>query len=123
MDLDCPRDSKTEILLALNQLLIRRTGEGRTTALIVDEAQNLDWNVLEEIRRDEETIRRRFSWRIWVGGLGSGPRRFGSGTKTRHRHGPLIARRASACSTDSATVVAIRPLAHVEASFSSCPPS
>ena len=50
MDLQCHRESKTEVLLALNQLLLRRTSEGRTTALIVDEAQNLDWNVLEEIR-------------------------------------------------------------------------
>ncbi|MEO7652346.1 MAG: AAA family ATPase [Bryobacteraceae bacterium] len=50
MDLQCHRESKTEVLLALNQLLLKRTTEGRTTALIVDEAQNLDWNVLEEIR-------------------------------------------------------------------------
>src|SRR5207245_7399674 len=50
LELNCHKDSKTEILLTLNQLLIRRNNEGRTTALIVDEAQNLDWNVLEEIR-------------------------------------------------------------------------
>src|SRR5215475_10480888 len=35
MDLQCHRESKTEVLLALNQLLLKRTSEGRTTALIV----------------------------------------------------------------------------------------
>jgi general secretion pathway protein A len=49
-DLQCDRSSKTEILIALNEFLIHRTASGRTTALIVDEAQNLDWEVLEEIR-------------------------------------------------------------------------
>jgi general secretion pathway protein A len=49
-DLRCPRNSKTEILFALNRLLIDRNEQGGTTVLIVDEAHNLDWNVLEEIR-------------------------------------------------------------------------
>jgi general secretion pathway protein A len=50
LDLQCDRTSKTETLFALNEFLIHRTHSGRTTALIVDEAQNLDWDVLEEIR-------------------------------------------------------------------------
>lgn len=50
LDLDCDRDSKTEVLFTLNNLLIERSQRGQTTVLIVDEAQNLDWNVLEEIR-------------------------------------------------------------------------
>jgi general secretion pathway protein A len=49
-DLQCSRTSKTEVLLALNQLLIERANNNQTTALIVDEAQNLEWAVLEEIR-------------------------------------------------------------------------
>src|SRR6185295_3051608 len=49
-DLKCNRGSKTDILFALNEFLILRNNSGRTTALIVDEAQNLDWDVLEEIR-------------------------------------------------------------------------
>ncbi len=50
LDLRCTRTSKTEVLMALNQLLIQNANEGRTTALIVDEAHNLEWDVLEEIR-------------------------------------------------------------------------
>src|SRR5260370_21137362 len=46
----CDRTSKTEVLFALNEYLIHRNNSGRTTALIIDEAQNLDWEVLEEIR-------------------------------------------------------------------------
>ena len=34
----------------MNNLLLERAGAGRTTVLIVDEAHNLDWDVLEEIR-------------------------------------------------------------------------
>jgi general secretion pathway protein A len=49
-DLPCNHRSKTEVLLALNNLLIERSAAGRTTALIVDEAHNLEWDVLEEIR-------------------------------------------------------------------------
>jgi len=49
-DLTCKRNSKTEVLLALNSMLIQRTNQNQTTVLIVDEAQNLDWDVLEEIR-------------------------------------------------------------------------
>jgi general secretion pathway protein A len=50
LDLRCDRKSKTEVLFSLNQLLIEEAGAGRTTVLIVDEAHNLEWDVLEEIR-------------------------------------------------------------------------
>ncbi len=50
LDLRCNRLSKTEVLLALNNMLLERAGVGRTTVLIVDEAHNLEWDVLEEIR-------------------------------------------------------------------------
>jgi len=50
LDLRCNRHSKTEVLIALHALLLERTGAGRSTVLIVDEAHNLDWDVLEEIR-------------------------------------------------------------------------
>jgi general secretion pathway protein A len=50
LDLRCSRTSKTEVLFALNHLLIQQANEGRTTVLIVDEAHNLEWEVLEEIR-------------------------------------------------------------------------
>jgi general secretion pathway protein A len=50
LDLRCTTKSKTEVLFALNQLLIQQAQEGRTTVLIVDEAHNLEWDVLEEIR-------------------------------------------------------------------------
>lgn len=42
--------TKTEVLIALNEMLIERANHGQTTVLIVDEAHNLDWKVLEEIR-------------------------------------------------------------------------
>src|SRR5208283_1528347 len=50
LELECNRQSKTEVLLALNGLLLERAEAGRTTALIVDEAHNLGWDALEEIR-------------------------------------------------------------------------
>jgi len=49
-DLQCDRKSKPEVLVALNALLIQQAERGRTSVLIVDEAHNLDWEVLEEIR-------------------------------------------------------------------------
>lgn len=49
-DLQCDRKSKTDVLFALNALLIQQAERGRTCVLIVDEAHNLEWNVLEEIR-------------------------------------------------------------------------
>jgi type II secretory pathway predicted ATPase ExeA len=50
LDLRCERTSKTEVLFALNSLLLNQADQGRTTVLIVDEAHNLEWEVLEEIR-------------------------------------------------------------------------
>jgi general secretion pathway protein A len=49
-DLRCDHRSKVDVLLALHSMLIERANHGGTTALIVDEAHNLDWEVLEEIR-------------------------------------------------------------------------
>ncbi len=49
-DLKCDRKSKPEILAALNDLLVYQAERGRTAVLIVDEAHNLEWEVLEEIR-------------------------------------------------------------------------
>ena len=50
LDLRCNRSSKTEVIYALNDLLIQQANDGRTTVLIVDEAHNLEWEVLEEVR-------------------------------------------------------------------------
>ena len=50
LDLKCNRTSKTEVLFALNQILLENAGQGRTTVLIIDEAHNLEWDVLEEVR-------------------------------------------------------------------------
>jgi len=50
LDLPCTRTSKTEVLFALNQMLVEAMQDGRTVVLIVDEAHNLEWEVLEEIR-------------------------------------------------------------------------
>jgi len=50
LDLRCNRLSKTEVLIALNDLLLQQAQQGRTTVLIVDEAHNLDLDVLEEVR-------------------------------------------------------------------------
>jgi general secretion pathway protein A len=49
-DLQCDRKSKTDVLFALNALLIEQAERGRTAVLIIDEAHNLEWDVLEEIR-------------------------------------------------------------------------
>lgn len=50
LNLECATNSKTEILVLLNQLLLQQAAAGQTTALIVDEAHDLEWDVLEEIR-------------------------------------------------------------------------
>ncbi|MGH7967108.1 MAG: ExeA family protein, partial [Limisphaerales bacterium] len=50
LDLPCNRNSKTEVLFALNRFLMEQAQAGRTAVLIVDEAHNLEWEVLEEIR-------------------------------------------------------------------------
>ena len=49
-NLSCDHRSKVDVLLALKSMLMERANHGRATALIVDEAHNLDWEVLEEIR-------------------------------------------------------------------------
>jgi general secretion pathway protein A len=49
-DLKCDRKSKTDVLFALNTLLLEQAQRNRTCVLIVDEAHNLEWDVLEEIR-------------------------------------------------------------------------
>ena len=38
------------MLFALNALLIQRANQNQTTVLIIDEAHNLEWDVLEEVR-------------------------------------------------------------------------
>jgi general secretion pathway protein A len=48
--LQCDRKSKTSVLFALNDLLVEQAERGRTCVLIVDEAHNLEWDVLEEVR-------------------------------------------------------------------------
>ena len=50
LDLRCERTSKTEVLFALNQMLMVQAHDGKTVALLVDEAHNLEWDVMEEIR-------------------------------------------------------------------------
>jgi general secretion pathway protein A len=50
LNLQCTRTSKTEVLFALNELLLQQAANGGTTVLIVDEAHNLEWEVLEEVR-------------------------------------------------------------------------
>src|SRR6202030_4725395 len=51
-DFEIPCDSrdKSQVLLRLNQWLLERYRSGETAVLIVDEAQNLSLQVLEEIR-------------------------------------------------------------------------
>jgi len=44
------KGSKTEVLFLLNQFLLQQAGRGSTTVLMVDEAQNLSLDLLEEIR-------------------------------------------------------------------------
>ena len=43
-------ESKADYLIALNRMLLERLRLGRNTVLIIDEAQNLDSEALEEIR-------------------------------------------------------------------------
>src|SRR5450755_2045357 len=49
-DIPCESRTKSQQLLRLNQWLLDRFRAGETTVLIVDEAQNLTYPVLEEIR-------------------------------------------------------------------------
>lgn len=46
----CPSNEKSQMLLRLNHWLLERHRLGRSAVLIVDEAQNLSVDVLEEIR-------------------------------------------------------------------------
>lgn len=46
----CERRDKSYVLMRLNQWLLQRYRDRKTTVLIVDEAQNLSLEVLEEIR-------------------------------------------------------------------------
>jgi type II secretory pathway predicted ATPase ExeA len=46
----CPSRSKSDIVIRLNHWLLERLRQGELTVLIVDEAQNLSTEVLEEIR-------------------------------------------------------------------------
>lgn len=50
LEIPCSSDSKSQQLMRLNSWLLERFGSGETVALIVDEAQNLTFPVLEEIR-------------------------------------------------------------------------
>jgi general secretion pathway protein A len=49
-DIPCEFRTKSQQLMKLNQWLLERYRAGETTVLIVDEAQNLTYPVLEEIR-------------------------------------------------------------------------
>jgi general secretion pathway protein A len=49
-DIPCESREKSHILLRLNQWLLERYRSGETAVLIIDEAQNLSDEVLEEIR-------------------------------------------------------------------------
>ena len=50
MEGTAPGTSKSQTLIKLNQWLLERYGRGETAVLIIDEAQNLSSQVLEEIR-------------------------------------------------------------------------
>jgi general secretion pathway protein A len=49
-EIPCPSREKSHVLLRLNQWLLDRYRSGETAVLIIDEAQNLSLDVLEEIR-------------------------------------------------------------------------
>jgi general secretion pathway protein A len=50
LELQCERNSKTSTMIALQNFLFEQAERGATTVLLMDEAHNLDWDVLEEIR-------------------------------------------------------------------------
>jgi len=50
LGLNCQAGSKTQVLIALTRMLNQQVSRGSTTALIVDEAHDLSWDLLEEIR-------------------------------------------------------------------------
>jgi len=49
-EIACDSSSKSQQLMKLNQWLLERFRAGETAVLIIDEAQNLTFPVLEEIR-------------------------------------------------------------------------
>jgi general secretion pathway protein A len=49
-DIPCESRLKSQVLIKLNQWLLERYRAGKTSVLIVDEAQNLSGSLLEEIR-------------------------------------------------------------------------
>lgn len=49
LDLQCARKNKAAVLIALNERLVERSREGQTTVLIIDNAQKLSMEVLEEV--------------------------------------------------------------------------
>src|SRR5580693_3504365 len=49
-DIQCESKSKSQQLLKLNHWLLERYRDGETVVLIIDEAQNLTYPVLEEVR-------------------------------------------------------------------------
>jgi general secretion pathway protein A len=49
-DISCDSRSKSQQLMRLNQFLLEKHGAGETVVLIIDEAQNLTYPVMEEIR-------------------------------------------------------------------------
>ena len=61
--------SKVEMLSHLNSFLVERSRAGTTTALVVDEAQLLSWDLLEEIRllTNFETSQRKLLQIVLVG--------------------------------------------------------
>lgn len=50
LGIPCESREKSQVVMKLNQWLLERYREGKTTVLIVDEAQNLSDQLLEEIR-------------------------------------------------------------------------
>lgn len=48
--IDGPLNSTADFLIALNRMLLERLRLGRNTVLIIDEAQNLDLETLEQVR-------------------------------------------------------------------------
>ena len=50
LELRCNRRFEDRGPALAEQMLLERAGAGRTTVLIIDEAHNLEWDVLEEVR-------------------------------------------------------------------------
>ena len=112
LDLRCSRSSKTEVLwclnnLCLNNLLLERASAGRTTKLIVDEAHDLGWEVLEEIRLlgNLENRHGKLLQIVLAGQRGAGRKTGAAGVpaiETAHRDA-VGARRFSICKKPTST--------------------